>query len=534
MSALASRMTRFGALVAGCAALILGAVPAGAQAVPGPVIGGAATLYRGQPLAIWAYGLTPAASYSYTADGGAVFEANGQPSITVTTYADGSAPGVLVDGGAVPAGVQSINLTLLDSDNAPVAGKAVTVGPAVAQVPLCPAASGTVMGYGFADGDYTLSSPQVTFQPALVHASGGHLQHVTATADSQLPASYVITATAADNSVAGSSSSTRLAPQEVPDASHTTPWHQGDSFNCFAPGETVRLVVHDTYVSAPDVVADSHGVVHVPVALHPHAAPHVSRPAGLLGLASQQTAVVPSIPVSGTTLTVGQSLQSIPDGRFLVSPTPDWYFANDGCDTNIGEIFADGGGHIDNWQARYGAPYTNDLCSLRMQSDGNLALHSPTGKTLWTSRTYGTGQHNRLVMRSGGTAAIYTADGTRVWATNTGVVTPPRSATLPAGRELLRGQSLTRNRWKLQLRTNGDLVLTRAGVVKWHTRTAGRGVTHLVLQRDGNLVLRRANGTGVWATHTRATGRYNRLVIQDEGDLVLYTATWRPLWSTGT
>jgi hypothetical protein len=58
--------------------------------------------------------------------------------------------------------------------------------------------------------------------------------------------------------------------------------------------------------------------------------------------------------------------------------------------------------------------------------------------------------------------------------------------------------------------------------------------TVLRLEPSGNLVLRTSRGYVLWTSHTKGTGRHNRVVVKDNGDLVMYTAANRKVWSSRT
>lgn len=85
----------------------------------------------------------------------------------------------------------------------------------------------------------------------------------------------------------------------------------------------------------------------------------------------------------------------------------------------------------------------------------------------------------------------------------------------------------------VELQTDGNLVLRRKdGTVLWNTETQGKGIVQAVMQTDGNLVLQDVNGSPVWATATQGNPQ-SRLVIQDDGNLVLYRAV-TPTWATNS
>jgi len=60
-----------------------------------------------------------------------------------------------------------------------------------------------------------------------------------------------------------------------------------------------------------------------------------------------------------------------------------------------------------------------------------------------------------------------------------------------------------------------------------------QGASSLVMQSDGNLVIRTADGQPLWSSGTAGTGSNNRLVVQGDGNMVVYTDTNRAVWSSG-
>jgi len=58
--------------------------------------------------------------------------------------------------------------------------------------------------------------------------------------------------------------------------------------------------------------------------------------------------------------------------------------------------------------------------------------------------------------------------------------------------------------------------------------------TTLRMQRDGNLVLRMANGHVIWSSHTGGTGSANYLEVLPKGNLVIRTSSGRTVWQTHT
>jgi lysozyme len=195
---------------------------------------------------------------------------------------------------------------------------------------------------------------------------------------------------------------------------------------------------------------------------------------------------------------------------------------------------------------------------LVMQGDGNLVAVG-MGHPLWSSRTNGH-PGARLALLPSGRAVVYSSSGTELWSTggaqgNGAVLTLQdngdlvlRSSagpiwhngaagcnTLTATGSLVAAQYLHTGsgHGQLLMQPDGNLVLRRDRVVLWAAGTSGFPGTHLLLQPDGNLVAYDTSHHPRWASGTSGTGRNNRLVVQNDGNLVLYGPTG-PLWSSHT
>jgi hypothetical protein len=108
--------------------------------------------------------------------------------------------------------------------------------------------------------------------------------------------------------------------------------------------------------------------------------------------------------------------------------------------------------------------------------------------------------------------------------------------TLNAGERLLANQYLQslNGSYKLYLQGDGNLVLRNAASsALWASGTNGKGAVRLEMQGDGNLVLRTSAGQAVWATGTNGNGA-NRATLQDSGNFVLLTASNQSVWATNT
>jgi D-mannose binding lectin len=156
----------------------------------------------------------------------------------------------------------------------------------------------------------------------------------------------------------------------------------------------------------------------------------------------------------------------------------------------------------------FGPPVApNDQTALRLRRNGNLVLVTQRGRVLWSTHTKGTGTHNRLVVRDSGNLVLFTRAGKRVWASHT---TP---VFLGAGESLQSGHRIA-SLWDhnfigfklvtLTMERDGNLVLRCRSRVNWSTHTHVRG-SHLVMQENGNAVVRAPDGRRLWSTHTAGT-----------------------------
>ena len=107
---------------------------------------------------------------------------------------------------------------------------------------------------------------------------------------------------------------------------------------------------------------------------------------------------------------------------------------------------------------------------------------------------------------------------------------------LPAGATLNDGSWLTspNGHYRLNMQTDGNLVLHWGDHVLWASKTSGHGGDLAVMQSDGNLVIYQGH-RAIWASAS-ARGGHNayHLSLQDDGNLVVYTATGSPIWATNT
>ena len=92
--------------------------------------------------------------------------------------------------------------------------------------------------------------------------------------------------------------------------------------------------------------------------------------------------------------------------------------------------------------------------------------------------------------------------------------------------------------YKVVMQNDGNLVVRNVdNGAEWSSKTAGQGTApyKLVMQDDGNLVIYDVDGAATWNSGTagQGTGPY-RLVMQNDRNLVIYDSTDTALWSSGT
>ena len=104
---------------------------------------------------------------------------------------------------------------------------------------------------------------------------------------------------------------------------------------------------------------------------------------------------------------------------------------------------------------------------------------------------------------------------------------------LSSGSTLKPGDALTsqNGRYRLELQTDGNLVLTGPRGLAWDSDTRGKDVATAEMQSDGNFVLYTADRAVVWTADT--TGPGAQLVLQDDRNIVIMaadgtTVLWTP------
>ena len=138
---------------------------------------------------------------------------------------------------------------------------------------------------------------------------------------------------------------------------------------------------------------------------------------------------------------------------------------------------------------------------------------------------------------TGGSRVRYALDGADNRDSTIAGVSPSRTVLdrLASGESLLPSQKLTSsdNRFFFILQhTDGNAVIYGPSGPLWASNTGYGQSTALVMEADGNVVIRNPNAQAVWSTNT-AGNPGAVLIMQNDGNLVLYVGA-TPIWSTGT
>ncbi len=165
-----------------------------------------------------------------------------------------------------------------------------------------------------------------------------------------------------------------------------------------------------------------------------------------------------------------------------------------------------------------------------LQGDGNLVVRTLTGAATWATgvrraTSWSVQDDGNVVLRAGAQA---------VWCTCAipfrRIVGHP--AGVAPGQGLLGGDSLVAGTTSFTLQTDGNLVLRKGSAATWASGTRGHPGATLMLQGDGNLVLRGSDRRALWTTGTNGLGVHT-LQLGAGGGLQLLTATGGALWAVG-
>src|SRR5262249_37641557 len=138
--------------------------------------------------------------------------------------------------------------------------------------------------------------------------------------------------------------------------------------------------------------------------------------------------------------------------------------------------------------------------------DGRLVVCTHGGAVLWSSIDHGglsAAHYNngRLWVRNDGKLFVQTGNGV-TWSTDPEEVwrRETRGASLRAGQSLAPGQWLesTDGRCTLAFGIDGGLSMSRVGGGGWWARISGGWIWRMVLQDDGELVVRDRAGAALW------------------------------------
>ena len=88
------------------------------------------------------------------------------------------------------------------------------------------------------------------------------------------------------------------------------------------------------------------------------------------------------------------------------------------------------------------------------------------------------------------------------------------------------------------MKETGNLELISNDTLLWSSNTQSSNVDVFQFQADGNLVIRKIDGTYIWESNTvyhavDPDGPPDRLILQNDGNVVLY-AGYKVKWYTGT
>ncbi len=178
---------------------------------------------------------------------------------------------------------------------------------------------------------------------------------------------------------------------------------------------------------------------------------------------------------------------------------------------------------------------------LAMQSDGNLVLYNASNQALWSTQTNGN-SGAQLKLQTDGNMVVYSSSNAVLWTPYTlhnpdhlSYVNTTLSPGLGGIARMYPGQSIDTadRKYHLILQRDGNLVLYSPTRVLWSTGTDNQQTAFLAIQPDGNLVLYDRSARALWASSTTRSGP-THLAVQQDGNLVIYNQQNSPQWNTGT
>jgi hypothetical protein len=169
--------------------------------------------------------------------------------------------------------------------------------------------------------------------------------------------------------------------------------------------------------------------------------------------------------------------------------------------------------------------------SAHVARDGSVSVRSPRGRTLWSSRSRdGRKAIGNLVLFSGAHRRLWVGNGPLAGrpvaaAVRRGAITLRAGDGIPAGGHIRAGTS------RLTMQTDGDLVLTHRGKVRWRARTAGHPGAYLRMRPDGAAAVQSLHHHVLWSSRPRGA-RGSRLQLRAaDGRLTLRSARGTTVWS---
>ncbi len=178
-----------------------------------------------------------------------------------------------------------------------------------------------------------------------------------------------------------------------------------------------------------------------------------------------------------------------------------------------------------------------------MQGDGNLVLRNSNNSALWNSGTSGhAGAYARV--QTDGNLVVKSSGGTTLWSTNNDesldLLVPDGNkfveAHMAPATYLAPGQELhnVRENNRLVMQKDGNLVLRNSfNKALWSAGTYHHSDAYLAFQGDGNMVVRSKTGKALWNSNTSGKP-VDQLYMQTDGNLVIYGADGHAVWASHT
>ena len=161
--------------------------------------------------------------------------------------------------------------------------------------------------------------------------------------------------------------------------------------------------------------------------------------------------------------------------------------------------------------------------------DGSLVVKSPAGQSLWSS--------DRPAATTVGNLVTYSRTHDGLWVSTgdiTGAYAPHANGgavTLPVGHGIPAGGHIAVGAHRLTMRSDGNLVLTDGGRVRWQSRTRGHSGAYLLVRVYGNAVIDSLYRHVLWSSHTggrrakclRLRARDGRLMVIARGGQIVWS-----------